>query len=783
MTQHTTKAMSLNIFGLSSKAKATKEQKQSEDKKPVSSIRSTIFSLGSDARVSSLQVSTPDLYLVEIMKDQLKQLFVRVHWKIPRFDIDSAKVLGFNVYRKRIRTFFDTKLSPNQFAKLTANLKSNGDFSEAKSGISNVKSGMIGLGDLNPNLSEQQITNRAQLWASHTEERNEFQSQIENFIAKFEKIAFVDYSQFIKKEQLKTVFVTDATNISMFYDDKAVGFGEEFEYYVSSVSVNFDETYQSDVVKVLVRDNRGISPPDIFVKQIDVTSMLVQVSYKSEEQIDNVFIFRREVDNDVEFLPLAGFLDVQKDTIEFLDKTSFFGKQFIYRAFTENLHGVLSPATELTVTSSTGIEKSRSNTLKKPVFSAVQQKNIAKLTISPNDLKVLFFRIDRRDLSIDERAFTVPGRDTNGYGGNGWVTNQLFFDRSKQTPIFFIDNTVLSDHIYQYRIVGVDRFGNTTSCSYQTIEILNRDLLKSPINLRISVLREFPLKIMLRWDDENVYDESEFPLGPLAVSERGSAVSEVVNSAGDRGAGGTTSNIVNTSSERQSSTGARPLFEVQRRMGHNNFASFPLTENKFIVDEVSSDDVSSFSSIQSPPPPAVVLPNRARRNEDARQQQMNVAGSTTSSIIGSSATRPKKTTQRSNGVLDFLKENFFYFYRVKVLTPLGSFSLFSEEIKILTVRPLPTPTNFIAVNDNPKVKPAVVKLSWDVEDNKLESEHFVIERKVDNANDAFDTIGKSYFGNHFFDRSVPLGKDYIYRLKSIDTHGQQTIPIETRIRI
>ena len=147
-----TKTFSLDIVKLSEVIKKSQfEKKQPAD----SSVRSTIFSLGSDARVGSLQLTTPDLFLAELLKDALNQLFIRIHWKIPRFDIDSGKIIGFNVYRKKNKTFSDEKLSQNQFGKLTSNLKRNGNFSETQKGVNNVKKGKISLENLNPNLATQ----------------------------------------------------------------------------------------------------------------------------------------------------------------------------------------------------------------------------------------------------------------------------------------------------------------------------------------------------------------------------------------------------------------------------------------------------------------------------------------------------------------------------------------------------------------------------------------------------------------------------------------------------
>lgn len=589
------KAFSLNLSKVSETLKMFSENKQKEQKP---SVRSTVFTLGSDARVSSLQLSTPDLFLVELLKDSLNQLFVRIDWKIPRFDIDSGKVIGFNIYRKKIKTFFGEKLSQNQFSKLTRNLGRNGKFSEGKKGINNVKRGMIDLNILNSKLAERQgsldamgglgILEAGSSFSLNREKIDISSQTIDNFVKDFEKIAFVNFSNFLEKQKQKQVFIQEVSNITLLYDDKTVGWGEEFEYYVSAVSSNFDETFQSDVVSVLVEDSVNISEPNIAAKQIDQTKILLNITFKPEEQIDNVIIYRLDEDDGV-FKKVKEFLDVPKNSVEFLDEKTRVGKKYIYRIFLENIHGVLSPPKEITIFSSTGLQKSRSNSLKIPVFHVIQQKNVASLTIKTNDARVLFYQIDRRDLSIFESRFIVPGRDTNRYGGVGWTTNQLFYDRINPQPIVFTDETVLPNHIYQYRIVGIDRFGNQTSFSYQIVEITEQE-----------------------------------------------------------------------------------------------------KEEKLFL---------------------------------------------------------------------------------------------SEEIKEAAEKELSSPIGFTAVVENIKLRPIVVKLSWNVEKDKLIPDHFVIERKVDNANDVFVTIGKSYFNNQFSDRSVKGGKNYIYRIKSVHILGRETAFVETRINI
>ena len=694
-----------------------------------SSIRSSIFSLGTDPRIGSLQLSTPDFYLIELLRDQLKQLYVRLNWKMPRFDIDSGKVIGFNVYRKKISTSSNRKLTRGQFEKLTINLRKNGDFSEDRKGIYNVGRGLIPGNVLNSNTKI---------------ESGQINAGFSRNTRGFQKIAFVDFSQFIAKEKQKTVFSVDAENISVFYDDETVGFGEIFEYFISAVSAHLEETFQSDLIRVLIKDNEQISPPDVAAKQIDENSTLLKILFRKEHQIDNVVIFRKEVDSDPFFIKIKELPNVGFSSAEFLDHHTAFGKEFIYRIFTRNIHGVLSPPAEFRFISSVNLEKSRTNNIRKPEFHAIQQKNVARLVVSPNDSRVLFYKVDRRDLSVHEKKFIVPSRNTNGFGGNGWSSNQIFYNRTNLTLVQFIDDTVDGGHVYQYRLIGEDRFGNKTSCSYQTIEIIDQELLHSLVNIKISLLRESPFRVKLSWDDTNQYEK-----------------------------------------------GIVPLYEIQRRQGHNTFASFPLTENKFIIDEISSIDALPFLTSKVEDTFNKIQPNNITSAKDSLSQlsiSVPTLTAPTSPPISTSVFRPpavvpflETQVRRSFGVLDFLKENLFYFYRVKVLTRDGSTSVFSDEVKLTTFRPLSRPVNFEASVESEKVKPVVVMLFWDVEEGKSVPDHFVIQRKIDHPNDSYIVVGKAYFEYEFFDRNVSIGKNYIYRIKSVNTIGEQTEFSEVRV--
>jgi hypothetical protein len=214
------------------------------------------------------------------------------------------------------------------------------------------------------------------------------------------------------------------------------------------------------------------------------------------------------------------------DCINLVDGTVQYTKTYTYRIFAENIYGVLSPPSEITITSSVQkvTPQSRSNNLKVPILSVVQDQNsnYIKITIHSNDPLVSFYVLERRDLTTHERNFSVPSRDSN-YGGIGWESNTFFvnkrrniFDqeistskdllnkRISNTEIVFFDDTVAVDHIYQYRIYGSDLFGNISPHALSMIKSTGKKTLRTPINLRSEVVRPNPFRIKLSWEDDNM---------------------------------------------------------------------------------------------------------------------------------------------------------------------------------------------------------------------------------------------------------------------------------------
>src|SRR3990167_1205498 len=710
---------SLDLDTLSKSIEIAKKQQLDQIEATQPKVRSTVFSVGKDPRVLSLdQISTPDLFLVEILHDQLKQLFLRINWKISRFDTDSGQIVGFNVYRKRIRGLSGDRLTISNFEKLSKRVKKVGRFNFDKKGISYYKKDIIPLSVLNAKLSQEQESKSSQA-TNQLEKSISLSSEIETLIAnKFEKIAYVDYTKFIKKEKQKKVFVEDANFINLSFDDRKVGYRETFEYFVTSITKSGEETHQSDIVKVLVFDSKGISPPLVTAKQINENSVLLSVNFSESDQISQISVLRKSED-EIVFKEKVIVEDFSKESVDIVDNDARYSKTYVYRVFLKNIDGIISNPTEITVFSSAQkiTEKSRSNNLKIPIVSAVQDQNsdFIKVIIFPNDPKILYYQLERRDLTIGEKKFSVPSAIYTNFGGIGWANNKFFVDKNNLSEIVFIDNLVSTDHIYQYRILGLDIFGNSSSYAFSLVKSEKKKSLRSPIAIQVGVLRQFPIRIKLLWQNDNANVDK-------------AAISYLVQ---------------------------------RRKQGEVIYESFPLTKNEFLVDEALSEDIVPFSE---------------EKIEDTFESTENVKTTADNVIVS-------KETRRSFGMPDFLKESDIYFYRIKAVLPDESESNFTEEIKVSTLSELSDPLGFKVSVENIKVRPLVAKLSWRTNPTRLRPDQWIIERRIDDVNDTFKVIGKAYLKEEFFDRDVEIGNRYVYRIKSVDTLHRESAKFEARLSL
>jgi len=787
MTRTKEVSISLDFEEIDKQLEERRDQEQPTDEEAISA-RSTIFSLGKDPRLGTKRkVVPPELRLLEILKDGINNPFVELNWRTSRFDVDAGGVIAFNIYRRKLtreEIFRETRdykrqirtYSRTTFDRISRNITSKGHFSSDRKALYQFDRSLIPGDILNSNLYslEKSVQSRTDFLKTdynrislRTKPTFAFQPDYYSrtiqgrferayFAKKFKKIGQVTYSQFLKKDQQKFVSVKEREFVDLSYRDKEVGYGEVFEYYITSVSKDSQETPKSNVVRVLVEDLTSIRPPVSFTAtQLDENNINLRIVVDPRDDIGRVLIYRKSED-EIFFKRAGAFLNIS-DSVSLTDLSTKLGKSYVYRAFAENIHGSLSEPREIQVFSTVQkiTPQSRSNNLRIPILTAVQDQNsdFIKITMSSNDPRVQYYQLDRRDLTIHEKRFNKPSKDFTKFGGiageDGWVTNKFFVNRdrnpalssknklksldyfnriAKEREIVFVDKTIEINHIYQYRVRGFDLFGNATPYKLSLVRSVGKKAVRSPINLKFEILRGSPFRVKISWNDDNLSTE-------FSASELFSGDSESLREP------------------------SKFIYKLQRRRKDETiYQSFPLTANKFVIDETAAPDAVTFS---------------AKKVEDIFEKQENIESE---EGFGEFYVRPF-------GVPEFLKENDIYYYRVMAMAENGDESNFTEEVELSTLSELSDPINFRVEVLNSRVRPLVARLTWDVEKTKARPDRWIIERRFDVENDTFEVVGQAYIDPEFFDRGLQERNTYRYRIKSRDLLGRESRFVDARLTI
>lgn len=751
-------------------------KRQEEDVEPEKVVRTHVLSLGSDPRLGTARPSGgPEITLVEIKSDSLDNPFVKVNWKVRKEDIDSGAIKGFAIFRRKLSEIeredlgVSGKFDEYAFERLSRKNKRSGKFSENKKAIYNVRRGSLPLSILNKNLDDLENKRKEKIFDQTTPE--DYPGSSESSFERFEddkdfvRIAYVDCKKYLAQEKAqfengkvvragKELVRLDAGSVSvqvvntnftfLSFFDKKVGFQEGFEYCVGAITKEIGDPILSNCVTVLIRHLGEVNPPSVIAKQVSETSIQLSITCNPKDNVDSAIVYKRSEDQIV-FFEFAEAKN-KTDCINIVDEEVSFAKTYTYRVFLRSVHGVLSQPSEITVYSSAQhiTPSSRSNNLKIPIMSAVQDQGseFVRVSIFPNDPNISYYELKRRDLTIHEKSFRCPSKIETNYGGDGWSSNKFFVekqrvvdgDRSelKFSEISFLDNTVSRDHIYQYQVRGYDLFGNSTSYALSLVRVEGKKSLRAPINIRSQVVRGFPYRVKISWDDDNQVVSSTFE----------DAFADSLSS---------------------SENNVKIAYLVQRRkLGETVYESFPLTANNFIIDEVASPDAIKFSAKKIQDDNLETLPN-----VDAEQFDIDTADG----------------IRRSFKLPNFLSENDIYFYRIAAVNPAKEQSNFSEEFQVKTISDLSDPIDFQAKVLNTLVSPVAVILSWNVESMKSRPDSWQIERKVDTPNEDFAFLGRAYLDTEFIDTTAKPGNQYIYRIRSVDIIGRQSNFFEARITI
>jgi hypothetical protein len=720
------------------------------------SVQTSTFTVGKDPRIGTTQLSTPDFINIELLKNGLDNPYLELNWTLNRQDVDSGNVTGFEIYRQRVQpsdveTFFTvTQYSTSDLAKLSQKTKRAGKFGFDKKSLNNVNRNLIDSASLNTNLTVEQGIQQNKIFQNFNGTPN-FNTSVDSSarIYTFEKIGTVDYTKFLAQQKNAFLYIQNNTIVNLSYKDTSVGYGDAFSYYIKTISKQLGQENSSNTISVVVQDFSPVSPPSsVIVKQTSPNETHVTSNFNSSDKPSQALFYRKS-STDINYQPI-GQVDLVKNSLTVTDTGIQYKETYTYRVFVQNVHGLLSEPTEIVWFSSVqGLtSESKANTLREPVFTAVQDQNSdnINITIFPNDSLVSYYSLDRIDLTIKEKDFAVPGKNTTNYGGTGWVTNQFFVEKSMQqaqstntnnllfqttfNSISFIDTIVEVGHVYRYRLRGYDLFGNGTSYAFDIVRCEGKKSLRTPINLRSQVLREYPLRIQISWDDDN-----------------------------------TSNNLANNASNLFSSSQipVSTLFLLERRQINSNvYETFPLTPNTFIVDEVATSDAVDFKG--------QIIASAAFQSID------NLSLDTTQ-------INTDNNLRRSYGLPNFLDLNSTYFYKITAQNAAGDRSNSTNEFQVYAVPDLSDPQNFGATVLAAKVLPVVCQLSWSNDPTRAVPDYWLLERKINTPNEDFALIGKSYLQTNFYDSNIEAGNVYVYRITGYDTLGRVSNQVQANLTI
>lgn len=351
------------------------------------------------------------------------------------------------------------------------------------------------------------------------------------------------------------------------FDDPTITFGKSYRYYALSVDTNMQESQRSRIVQI---DVDGLRVPSFPSKvSARVISSRISLSIMVEDELVEKFeIYRKTEDSSKEqpesavtnvissisgfnvstatrkllknnFLQVGESLNGHKAGSIFYDRNVQPGTTYTYRVFSVDIFGNKSERpNEFSIFYPEPSNKK--NDLRKPTLLAEidTQTSKVKLSIHAADPRLVGLFLTRRDLTAGQEAFVPPGQiDRIKFGLGDPARGPLKFDdihasfdtdnkinwkgyfRNDTSQIIFVDRTTIVDRTYQYKLYGIDRFGNQSPIEIsRPLFVENRPRIAEPVNLVASVLfsgsdLSIVDGIQLNWQDGNIDVSSEDLVG------------------------------------------------------------------------------------------------------------------------------------------------------------------------------------------------------------------------------------------------------------------------------
>jgi len=507
----------------------------------------------------------------------------------------------------------------------------------------------------------------------------------------------------ISLDKLKSQAVGNTVQYS--FIDESVSFGRQYKYYILSVDSNMFESTRSQFADVFIDGTRiPERPKKVFAYN---TAIGASLNILVDDQLVEKFeVFRKDLTRPLDiklsarstivsdingfninsqtntagangFLKVGECINSSKETGATLtDRGVIPGRKYSYRIYSVDVFNNKSES-PFEVDLFVPERSSRNNDLLKPTITAEVDSTTGKmkLTFSCKDKRVSRLFLAKRNLTLNQSAFTTPAQvnalkfgKANGGEGQNRFEDVILRGENKDlawTGMFentfsdmtFIDKTAALDNIYQYRIYGVDKFGNQTPFDFsKQVLVLNRAMINEPTNVIADVIQgpKFTVGgIRLSWQESNVSNTSEEMLGSQ-------------NSLADNA--------------------VKMLYQVERKkVGEERWYEFPLIDSTTFFDAtqstIASKKVSSTKGLTNP----TMLP-------------------------------------------PLIEENQTYVYRVKALQKGTFVSNYSAQVQVYASLPLTSPVNFRIKASDAKVRPNFVVLNWETSNSSAVVDKWEIER-------------------------------------------------------
>lgn len=419
-------------------------------------------------------------------------------------------------------------------------------------------------------------------------------------------------------------------DIQFYFDDTSVTFGNSYQYFVSIVDDQLKEGVRSPIVQVETLWTKVPAAPDTLTAQVmtigrgQAVQIVLSIS-STDKLVEKFEIYRREgeitqrnasnkkivtvgdrdgfnVGTENRSVYPDGFMQIV-ETMNLppvgstcIDSDVFPGNSYSYRIYSVDIFGNKSEKPKELDIYVPEMKFGQVQLMKPDMNVEIDTKtNKVLVTFNTEDSRIVAFVLGRRDASINQTAFTAPGqvnflkmgrpdlarssikfKDCQLAGVSPNDTWTGYF-RNTQVLSTFLDLNTTIDHTYQYRLYGVDKFGNQTPCEISDLIFVSRAAqVGAPVGLSARV-KNTPDGgvdgIYLNWVDGNVSELSDTQLGNQV----------------DR-----------------AETALKTLYQVERRrIGEMNWKQFQLTDAVDFFDPT----FTYAGNDTSPHQPDFVIPN------------------------------------------------------------------------------------------------------------------------------------------------------------------------------